>query len=55
MFGVTLWELFTFGDDPWVGLNGQQILKKIDQDNERLPPPAACPKKLYGLMLKVDI
>jgi activated CDC42 kinase 1 len=24
MFGVTLWEMFTFGEEPWIGLNGKQ-------------------------------
>lgn len=23
MFGVTVWEMFTFGEDPWVGLIGE--------------------------------
>lgn len=25
MFGVTVWEMFTFGEDPWMGLIGKQI------------------------------
>ena len=25
MFGVTLWEMFTHGQEPWVGLNGSQV------------------------------
>lgn len=25
MFGVTLWEMFTHGQDPWLGLNGSQV------------------------------
>ena len=29
MFGVTLWEMFTFGEEPWIGLNGSQILQKV--------------------------
>ena len=41
MFGVTLWEMFTFGEEPWIGLNGSQILKKIDRDGERLHQPPA--------------
>lgn len=52
MYGVTLWETFTFGEDPWVGLNGQQILKKIDQEGERLPCPPACLRNMYDLLLQ---
>ncbi|ROT70357.1 putative tyrosine-protein kinase sid-3 isoform X2 [Penaeus vannamei] len=52
MYAVTLWETFTFGEDPWVGLNGQQILRKIDQEGERLICPPACPGDLYDLMLQ---
>lgn len=25
MFGVTLWEMFTYGQEPWIGLNGSQV------------------------------
>ena len=25
MFGVTLWEMFTFGQDPWAGLSGLEV------------------------------
>ncbi|XP_075237189.1 activated Cdc42 kinase isoform X1 [Lycorma delicatula] len=52
MFGVTSWEMFTFGEDPWVGLNGTQILRKIDRDGERLHRPDACPPDMYNLMLQ---
>lgn len=27
MFGVTLWEMFTHGQEPWLGLNGSQVLQ----------------------------
>lgn len=50
MFAVTLWEMYTFGEDPWVGLNGSQILRKIDREGERLHHPDACPPDLYELM-----
>lgn len=52
MFGVTLWEMFSFGEDPWIGLNGSQILKKIAKDGERLSFPEACPPDIYQLMLQ---
>lgn len=49
MFGVTLWEIFTFGNEPWSGFNGQQIVKKLEQ-NERLPQPKAAPHRIYQAM-----
>jgi activated CDC42 kinase 1 len=52
MFGVTLWEMFTFGNEPWVGLNGAQILHKIDKEGERLCMPNACPLDIYQLLLQ---
>lgn len=52
MFGVTLWEMFTFGGEPWVGLNGAQILHKIDREGERLSQPNACPFEIYHLLLQ---
>ncbi|CAL8110546.1 unnamed protein product [Orchesella dallaii] len=50
MFGVTLWEIFTFGEEPWIDLNGAQILHKIDKEGERLHQPDACSASLYQIM-----
>lgn len=55
MWGVTVWEMFTFGEEPWIGLNGSQILTKIDKEGERLHHPPACPTHLYSIMLQVSI
>ena len=52
MFGVTLWEMFTYGEEPWIGYNGTQILHKLDRDGARLPAPAHCPHDVYQLMLQ---
>ncbi|XP_015437265.1 PREDICTED: activated CDC42 kinase 1 [Dufourea novaeangliae] len=52
MFGVTLWEMLTFGEEPWVGLNGSEILRKIDKDGERLHEPEGTPPVMYQLMLR---
>ena len=49
MYGVTLWEIFSFGQEPWAGLNGSQIIKKLEQ-NERLSIPKACSSKMYQVM-----
>ena len=32
-FGVTMWEMFSFGFQPWAAHTGQQILEAIDQPN----------------------
>ncbi|XP_061098050.1 activated CDC42 kinase 1-like isoform X2 [Conger conger] len=52
MFGVTLWEMCTYGQEPWLGLNGSQILHKIDKEGERLPKPEDCPQDIYNVMLQ---
>lgn len=52
MFGVTVWEMFTFGEDPWMGLIGSDILRKIDRDGERLHHPDACPLEIYTMLLQ---
>ncbi|KAM8953087.1 activated CDC42 kinase 1 [Pelodytes ibericus] len=52
MFGVTLWEMFTYGQEPWIGLNGSQILHKIDKEGERLIRPEDSPQDIYNVMLQ---
>ncbi|XP_029436890.1 non-receptor tyrosine-protein kinase TNK1 [Rhinatrema bivittatum] len=52
MFGVTMWEMFTYAQEPWLGLTGRQILLKIDREGERLEKPEDCSRDIYALMLK---
>ncbi|VDN03699.1 unnamed protein product [Thelazia callipaeda] len=52
-YGVTLFEIFSFGQMPWAGLSGMQILAAIDYPNSRrLECPDACPVELYSLMMQ---
>lgn len=52
-YGVTLWEIFSYGFQPWAALTGQQILEAIDEPSyQRLEQPDCCPKEYYSLMLK---
>ena len=52
-FGVALWEMFSYGFQPWAALTGQQILEAIDEPNfQRLEQPESCPKDYYSIMLK---
>ncbi|XP_026122836.1 activated CDC42 kinase 1 [Carassius auratus] len=52
MFGVTLWEMFTYCEEPWLGLSGRQILYRVEREGERLDRPSDCPQELYSVMLK---
>ncbi|KAM3963011.1 activated Cdc42 kinase [Aphomia sociella] len=52
MFAVALWEMYTFGEEPWIGLNGSEILRLIVRDSQRLSAPNACPPDVYMLMMQ---
>lgn len=52
MFGVTLWEMFTYCEEPWFGLTGRQILWRVERDGERLEKPPDCPQEMYSVMRK---
>ncbi|XP_011291095.1 activated Cdc42 kinase-like [Musca domestica] len=52
-FGVCLWEMFSYGFQPWAALTGLQILEAIDAPNyQRLEQPECCPREYYTLMMK---
>ncbi|XP_035639330.1 activated CDC42 kinase 1-like [Oncorhynchus keta] len=52
MFGVLLWEMFTYCDEPWLGLSGRQILWRVEREGERMERPPDCPQELYSVMRK---
>ena len=50
-FGVTMWELFSYGFQPWAALTGHQILEAIDEPGgQRLEQPVHCPQEHYSIM-----
>ncbi|CAJ0603569.1 unnamed protein product [Cylicocyclus nassatus] len=49
-YGVTLWEMFSYGDMPWNGKTGAEILELIDQKREHLDRPITCPEDMYAMM-----
>jgi len=50
-FGVTMIEIFTYGAQPWAGLNGGEILERIDEPiGDRLSCPKSCPKSMYSVI-----
>ncbi|XP_075059047.1 tyrosine-protein kinase FRK [Mixophyes fleayi] len=50
-FGILLFEIVTYGKMPYPGLNGRQVLEKLEQ-GYRIPKPLNCPKDLYNIMLE---
>ncbi|KAH9280050.1 Ack-related non-receptor tyrosine kinase [Echinococcus granulosus] len=52
-YGVTLWEMFTYGFVPWAGLSGRQILEAVDVPNcRRLTQPDACPDAVFDAVIR---
>jgi activated CDC42 kinase 1 len=52
-YAVCLWEMYSYGFQPWPAFTGHQILEAIDKPNfQRLEQPECCPKEYYTLMLK---
>ena len=50
-FGVTCWEVFTFGSTPYPGLDNHLILQHLI-NGYRLPIPLLCPEEIYALMAR---
>ncbi|XP_006060235.1 non-receptor tyrosine-protein kinase TNK1 isoform X2 [Bubalus bubalis] len=52
MYGVTLWEMFAGGEEPWAGVPPYLILQRLEKDRARLPKPPLCSRALYTLALR---
>ncbi|KAK4475422.1 hypothetical protein MN116_002477 [Schistosoma mekongi] len=52
-YGITLWEIFTYGFTPWAGLTGRQVLEMIDSPRfGRLDQPDCCPDPIYDAVMR---
>ncbi len=50
-FGVTMWELMTFGSKPYDGVRARDVPDLLEK-GERLPQPPICTIDVYMLMVK---
>ncbi|XP_065126000.1 epidermal growth factor receptor isoform X4 [Paramisgurnus dabryanus] len=50
-FGVTVWELMTFGTKPYDGIPASEIAEVLEK-GERLPQPPICTIDVYMIMVK---
>ncbi|XP_028821170.1 BDNF/NT-3 growth factors receptor [Denticeps clupeoides] len=48
--GVVLWEIFTYGKQPWYQLSNNEVIECITQGRV-LQRPRTCPNEVYELML----
>jgi hypothetical protein len=49
--GVTLWEIFTYGKQPYEAIPAQQMAEILEK-GERLMQPQICTIDVYMLMIK---
>ncbi|XP_066920050.1 tyrosine-protein kinase HTK16-like [Clytia hemisphaerica] len=50
-YGVTLWEMFTFGELPYGEMTGAEVISLLEQ-GQRLERPEDCPQHTYSIMLR---
>ncbi|XP_051983795.1 epidermal growth factor receptor-like isoform X1 [Xyrauchen texanus] len=50
-YGVTVWELMTFGTKPYDGIPASEIAEVLEK-GERLPQPPICTIDVYMIMVK---
>ncbi|XP_058117009.1 tyrosine-protein kinase Shark [Anopheles coustani] len=48
-FGVTLWEMFSYGAPPYHDMKGVDVITLIEA-GQRLAKPDACPDKVFAVM-----
>lgn len=50
-FGVVLWEIFSFGQQPYSGYSNTEVIEMV-RSRQLLPCPANCPNHIYAMMLE---
>lgn len=57
-FAITIYEILTFGLDPYDGITNQEVVKQVCDEGIRLPcptkprAPKGCPTELHEVMMK---
>lgn len=49
-FGILLWEIITFGDQPYKGVESRDLVLKLES-GFRMPQPEACGDTMYSVMM----
>ncbi|KAM7393435.1 hypothetical protein PAMA_008200 [Pampus argenteus] len=48
-FGVLMWEAYSFGQKPYKGMKGNDVMQMIES-GQRMEAPVNCPTEMYDLM-----
>ena len=51
-FGVVMWEVFTYGQQPYVGMTNEEVIKFVTKQGT-LEPPSGCPQKVVSYAICV--
>ena len=46
-FGVVVWEVFTYGQQPYVGMTNEEVINFVTKQGT-LEPPSGCPQKVVS-------
>ncbi|XP_067271436.1 megakaryocyte-associated tyrosine-protein kinase isoform X2 [Pseudorasbora parva] len=49
-YGVLLWEIFSFGRQPYPKMSVSDVRERVDQ-GYRMEPPDECPPEVYAIMM----
>merc|ERR1719471_436553 len=50
-YGVLLWEIYSFGQQPYYGYSNQEVIEMI-RSRQLLPCPEDCPSRMYAFMVE---
>jgi receptor tyrosine kinase-like orphan receptor 1 len=50
-FGVLLWEIYSFGLQPYYGYSNTEVIEMI-RSRQLLPCPEDCPSRTYAFMVE---
>ncbi len=50
-FGVLLWEIYSYGLQPYYGYSNQEVIEMI-RSRQLLPCPEDCPSRMYAFMVE---
>ncbi|XP_065905859.1 muscle, skeletal receptor tyrosine-protein kinase-like isoform X2 [Dysidea avara] len=48
-FGIVMWEVFTYGQQPYVGLTNEEVISSVTKQGT-LEPPTGCPPQVTKVM-----